>query len=210
MRGQASALEPLRTSRRGHQRRTTRVSLARIVQQRRAHEPAHGPLESGARHSRDLRGGPRDREYLLCPFMCCVEPSRMLSSDMIQRVCEGSTPRGAASTMNELTPRGHLRPLGGRENPRRARPESRSPRRCASAWRRCLLSAGRPKHIDQGTTNRHARAGPLPQLHMRKGVNRNPSRRPGLAVSDSNLHAVKTGHSESAAFPNYTKCPGGK
>ena len=35
--------------------------------------------------------------------------------------------------MNELTPRGHLRPLGGRENPRRARPESRSPRRCARA-----------------------------------------------------------------------------
>ena len=62
MRGQASALEPLRTSRRGHQQRTTRVSLARIVQQRRAHEPAHGPLESGARHSRDLRGGPREGE----------------------------------------------------------------------------------------------------------------------------------------------------
>ena len=76
---------------------------------------------------------------------------------------------------------------------------------------RALLSAGRPKHTDQGRTNRHARASPLPQLHMRKGVNRNPSRRPGLAVSDSNLHAVKTGHSESAAFPGYTtKCPGGK
>ena len=43
----------------------------------------------------------------------------------------------------------------------------------------------------------------LPQLHMRKGVNQNPSRRPGLAVSDSNLHAVKTGHSELAAFPGY-------
>jgi hypothetical protein len=43
---------------------------------------------------------------------------------------------------------------------------------------RVLLSAGRPKHTDQGTTNRHARASPLPQLHMRKGVNRNPSRRP--------------------------------
>ena len=69
---------------------------------------------------------------------------------------------------------------------------------------RALLSAGRPKHTDQGRTNRHARASPLPQLHMRKGVNRNPSRRPGLAVSDSNLHAVKTGHSESAAFPGYT------
>ena len=62
MRGLGSALELLRTSRRGHQRRATRVSLARIVQQRRAHEPAHGPLESGARHSRDLRGGPRERE----------------------------------------------------------------------------------------------------------------------------------------------------
>ena len=106
--------------------------------------------------------------------------------------------------MNELTPRGHLRPLGGRENPRRARPESRSPRRCANAWRRCLLFAGRPEGIDQGTHDRHARARPHPQLHMRKGVNRNPSRRPGLAVSDSNLHAVKTGHSESAAFPGYT------
>ena len=43
---------------------------------------------------------------------------------------------------------------------------------------RALLSAGRPKHTDQGRTNRHARASPLPQLHMRKGVNRNPSRRP--------------------------------
>ena len=43
---------------------------------------------------------------------------------------------------------------------------------------RALLSAGRPKHTNQGTTNRHARTSPLPQLHMRKGVNRNPSRRP--------------------------------
>ena len=208
MRGQASALEPLRTSRRGHQRRTTRVSLARIVQQRRAHEPAHGPLDSGARHSRDLRGGPRDRGYLLCPFMCCVEPSRMLSSDMIQRVCEGSTTRGAASTMNELTPRGHLRPLGGRENPRRARPESRSPRRCAYAWRRCLLFAGRPEGIDQGTHDRRARAGPLPQLHMRKGVNRNPSRRPELADSDSNLHAVKMTQNWALLTPPLSRAAG--
>ena len=105
--------------------------------------------------------------------------------------------------MNELAPRGHLRPLGGRENPRRARPESRSPRRCVHAWWRCLLFAGRSEGINQGTHDRHARASPLPQLHMRKGVNRNPSRRPGLAVSDSNLHAVKTGHSELAAFPGY-------
>ena len=28
------------------------------------------------------------------------------------------------------------------------------------------------------------------------GLNWNPSRRPGLVVSDSSLHAVKTGHSE--------------
>ena len=73
MRGQASALEPLRTSRRGHQRRATRVSLARIVQQRRAHEPAHGPLESGARHSRDLRGGPREGAPLVCHQVPCVD-----------------------------------------------------------------------------------------------------------------------------------------
>ena len=78
MRGLGSALELLRTSRRGHQRRATRVSLARIVQQRRAHEPAHGPLESGARHSRDLRGGPRDWGYLRCALLHPVEPSRML------------------------------------------------------------------------------------------------------------------------------------
>ena len=112
---------------------------------------------------------------------------------------------------NELTPRGHLRPLGGRENPRRARPESRSPRRCVHAWWRCLLFAGRPEGINQGTHDRHARANPRPQLHMRKGVNRNPSRRPGLAVSDSNLHAVKTGHSELAAFPGFaSKSIGGR
>ena len=35
MRGLSAALEPLRTSRRGHQQRATRVGLARIVQQRR-------------------------------------------------------------------------------------------------------------------------------------------------------------------------------
>ena len=73
MRGQASALEPLRTSRRGHQRRTTRVSLARIVQKRRAHEPAHGPLESGARHSRDLRGGPREGAPFVWHQVPCVD-----------------------------------------------------------------------------------------------------------------------------------------
>ena len=50
---------------------------------------------------------------------------------------------------------------------------------------------GRPEGTDQGTHDRHARARPHPQLHMRKGVNRNPSRRPELADSDSNLHAVK-------------------
>eukprot|EP01046_Picozoa_sp_COSAG06_P026801 COSAG06_NODE_2324_length_7083_cov_6.158648_9_plen_204_part_00 len=49
---------------------------------------------------------------------------------------------------------------------------------------------GRPEGIDQGTHDRHARARPHPQLHMRKGVNRNPSRRPELADGDSNLHAV--------------------
>lgn len=135
MRGQASALEPLRTSRRGHQRRATRVSLARIVQQRRAHEPAHGPLESGARHSRD------------------------------------ATWRARKSTTS-------------------ATGIAVSAALCARPGR-ALLSAGRPKHTDQGRTNRHARASPLPQLHMRKGVNRNPSRRPELADSDSNLHAVK-------------------
>ena len=43
---------------------------------------------------------------------------------------------------------------------------------------RPLLSAGRPSRTDQGTHDRHARARPHPQLHMRKGVNRNPSRRP--------------------------------
>ena len=128
MRGLGSALEPLRTSRRGHQRRATRVSLARIVQQRHAHEPAHGPLESGARHSRDLRGGPREREV----------------HDAYLHVLRRTVTYA----------------LIGSDS--------------ASA----LLSAGRPKHTDQGRTNRHARASPLPQLHMRKGVNRNPSRRP--------------------------------
>ena len=127
---------------------------------------------------------------------------------MIQRVREGSTLLGAAGTMNELAPQGHLRPLGGRENPRRARPESRSPRRCASAWRRCLLSAGRPEGIDQGTHDRHARARPHPQLHMRKGVNRNPSRRPGLAVSDSNLHAVKMTQNWALLTPPLSRAAG--
>ena len=77
--------------------------------------------------------GRENAKFMMRTFMCCVEPSRMLSSDMVQRVCEGSTLLDAAGTMNELAPQGHLRPLGGRENPRRARPESRSPRRCAHA-----------------------------------------------------------------------------
>ena len=122
---------------------------------------------------------------------CRCSPCVALSTTLGKGACSSSPGQGMKPTpgeivagarwwrvMNELTPRGHLRPLGGRENPRRARPESRSPRRCASAWRRCLLSAGRPEGIDQGTHDRHARARPHPQLHMRKGVNRNPSRRP--------------------------------
>ena len=92
MRGQASALEPLRTSRRGHQRRATRVSLARIVQQRRAHEPAHAPLESGARHSRDLRGGPRPISPRCAPDLAalfdapsCTPSNRHVCSHRIYR-----------------------------------------------------------------------------------------------------------------------------
>ena len=73
MRGLSAALEPLRTSRRGHQQRATRVGLARIVQQRRAHEPAHAPLESRARHSRDLRGGPREREVHDAPLLAVCD-----------------------------------------------------------------------------------------------------------------------------------------
>ena len=127
---------------------------------------------------------------------------------MIQRVCERSTTERAGSAVNKLTPRGHLRPLGGRENPRRARPESRSPRRCANAWWRCLLFAGRPEGIDQGTHDRHARARPHPQLHMRKGVNRNPSRRPELADSDSNLHAVKMTQNWALLTPPLSRAAG--
>ena len=41
-----------------------------------------------------------------------------------------------------------------------------------------LLFASRLEGTDQGTHDRHARVGPHPQLHA--GVNRNPSRRPGL------------------------------
>ena len=73
---------------------------------------------------------------------------------------------------------------------------------------RALLSAGRPKHTDQGRTNRHARASPLPQLHMRKGVNRNPSRRPELADSDSNLHAVKMTQNWALLTPPLSRAAG--
>ena len=210
MRGLGSALELLKTSRSDDQQRATRVGLATNGAQRHAHELAHAPSESGARHSRDLRGGPREREVLLARHGTRARLSTTLGKGVLPTPGEVRAGARWRWVMNELTPRGHLRPLGGRENPRRTRPESRSPRRCAYAWRRCLLFAGRPEGIDQGTHDRRARAGPLPQLHMRKGVNRNPSRRPGLAVSDSNLHAVKTGHSESAAFPGYTPLRPGK
>ena len=60
MRGLGSALELLRTSRSDDQQRATRVGLATNGAQRHAHELAHAPSESGARHSRDLRGGPRE------------------------------------------------------------------------------------------------------------------------------------------------------
>ena len=139
---------------------------------------------------------------------CAASNRHVCSHRMIQRVCERSTTGRAGSTMNELAPRGHLRPLGGRENPRRARPESRSPRRCAHAWQRCLLSAGRPEGIDQGTHDRHARARPHPQLHMRKGVNRNPSRRPELADSDSNSQSVKMTQNWALLTPPLSRAAG--
>ena len=54
MRGLGSALGLLRTSRSDDQQRATRVGLATNGAQRRSHELAHAPSESGARHSRDL------------------------------------------------------------------------------------------------------------------------------------------------------------
>ena len=56
------------------------------------------------------------------------------------------------------------------------------------------------------TTNddRHARASPRPQLRVREGVGRNPSR---TQLCDSNLHAVKTGHSELVRAVRSSACP---
>ena len=178
MQGLGSASELLRTSRRGHQLRATRVSLARIVQQRRAHEPAHGPLESGARHSRDLRGGPREGAIKGVPSSAMrgnLNHARM--------TCFPGSPRSIRGCTLVL---GHERAGAPRpfEATWRARKSTTSATGIAVSAALCarpgraLLSAGRPKHTDQGRTNRHARASPLPQLHMRKGVNRNPSRRP--------------------------------
>ena len=69
-----------------------------------------------------------------CQSSPCVGLSTTLGKGM--KPTPGEVFAGArwGWVMNELTPRGHLRPLGGRENPRRARPESRSPRRCGHAW----------------------------------------------------------------------------
>jgi hypothetical protein len=146
-----SALELLRTSRSDDQQRATRVGLATNVAQRHVHELAHAPSESGARHSRDLRGGPREREVEHVPLLAVrasLNHARMARMART-KLTPGEVRAGArwGWVMSELTPRGHLRPLGGRENPRRARPESRSPRRCASAWRRCLLFAGRSRGL---------------------------------------------------------------
>ena len=178
MRGQASALEPLRTSRRGHQRRTTRVSLARIVHQRRAHEPAHGPLESGARHSRDLRGGPREREVhdASCRVILSYLTHAQLKyhTDYSQRM---TAARCCAHHERADAPR----PFEATWRARKSTTSATGIAVSTALWARlgrALLSASRPRHTDQGRTNRHARASPLPQLHMRKGVNRNPSRRP--------------------------------
>ena len=69
---------------------------------------------------------------------------------------------------------------------------------------RALLSAGRPKHTNQGTTNRHARAKPLPQLHMRKGV---PKPIPASGTGGQRLEFAcrrndsKLGTANSATFP---------
>ena len=178
MRGLGSALELLRTSRSDDQQRATRVGLATNGAQRHAHELAHAPSESGARHSRDLRGGPRECEVDWLPLLAIC-----WSLNHARERCFSGSPRSVRLGTLGL---GHERADAPRpfeatwraRNPRRARPESRSPRRCAHAWRRCLLFAGRPDGIDQGTHDRHARARPHPQLHMRKGVNRNPSGRP--------------------------------
>ena len=73
MRGLGSALELLRTSRNDHQQRAARVGLATNGAQRRSHGLAHAPSESGARHSRDLRGGPREREVGAARHGTCVD-----------------------------------------------------------------------------------------------------------------------------------------
>ena len=88
-------------------------------------------FDSGLK-STNFRRSSRRRLYSRCRRACSSSPGQGV------KLTPGEVCAGArwCWVMNELTPRGHLRPLGGRENPRRARPESRSPRRCANAWRR--------------------------------------------------------------------------
>jgi hypothetical protein len=94
--------------------------------------------------------------------------------------------------MNELTPRGHLRPLGGREIPRQARPKSRSPRRCL------LSTAGRPERTDEGTTIRRARPPPAAARARRRWPK--PISASRRQVRDNSFVTVKTGHSESDSY----------
>ena len=102
----------------------------------------HSAARTGSRtHHRnpglDIRAifeeGRENAKLVDCQSSPCVGLSTTLGKGM--KPTPGEVFAGArwGWVMNELTPRGHLRPLGGRENPRRARPESRSPRRCAHA-----------------------------------------------------------------------------
>ena len=178
MRGLGSALELLRTSRSDDQQRATRVGLATNGAQRRAHELAHAPSESGARHSRDLRGGPREREVFLARHGTCVGLLTTLGWHVLpapHEVFAGA--RWCAHHERADAPRPFEATWRARKSTTSATGIAVSAALCARPGR-ALLSAGRPKHTDQGRTNRCARASPLPQLHMRKGVNRNPSRRP--------------------------------
>ena len=178
MRGLGSALELLRTSRSDDQQRATRVGLATNGAQRRSHGLAHAPSESGARHSRDLRGGPREREVHDAPLLAVC--------DYLNHARMARHPSFWRNSRRRWWALGHERADAPRpfEATWRARKSTTSATGIAVSAALCarpgraLLSAGRPKHTDQGRTNRHARASTIPQLHMRKGVNRNPSRRP--------------------------------
>ena len=146
------------------------------------------------------------RRFTCSPMICQAQPHAQPRCghprwQRWQQLALAASPQsGAASSASQLGSVGHAstRSTSAATPPtRRTAAEHPQNTGCPPWWR----GTGRRAQPAAATA---LPAGPAPVRPV-PSQNSRPRRRPALAVSDSNLHAVKTGHSESAAFPSWLR-----